>query len=287
LEDNSVGLVFSIAETIVLLRKRRVVLPKVLNPESRRNTMCDDMKGRLVLLASVSTLLFVLTMTASAQTRTVGVHVGNTFRNSYVAYWSSNDPDATIPPAALEINNTEWLEIVITAVSGTNVTAETTSHYRNGTEASGGGWVDVNTGEGLNATLSLISKNLVTGDAIYGSHYADWFINETVPMTYENSVRDTNHINFTLPGPHGSYIENYYWDKETGVSTCYSVRDLNQTGEYTTSSSLELRLVYSSIWVVPEFSSWTPTLLILITFTSATIIVARQRARSRTLRVRP
>ncbi len=120
------------------------------------------MNSRIVLLNLISTfLLLALVVAASAQTRTVGVIVGNKFRYSFAASWSSDDPSATPPSYLVDFNDTQWLEITITAISGTNITGQTTAHYKNGTENTGGVWVDVNTGPGNNVVSLFISAHLV------------------------------------------------------------------------------------------------------------------------------
>src|SRR5512136_2450538 len=121
------------------------------------------MKGKIALFNLLSLfLVFAPVVIASAQTRTVGVSIGNKWRWDSTANWSSDDPNATIPYYLADVNDTEWSEITITAISDTNVTGQGTKHYWNGTETTMDGWVDVDTGEG-NLTLFLISANLTVG----------------------------------------------------------------------------------------------------------------------------
>src|SRR5512136_3092562 len=113
--------------------------------------MKGDMKGDTVLLNLISSLLvFALVMSTSAQTRTVGVNIGNKWRWNSTATWSSDDPNATIPSYLVDVKDTEWSEVTIAAISGarTNVTGQGIKHYWNGTEATVDGWVDVDTGTG-------------------------------------------------------------------------------------------------------------------------------------------
>ena len=98
------------------------------------------MNSRIVLLSLTATfLLFALVVAASAQTRTVGVSVGNTFTYGVTASWSSNDTTATPPSYIVDANNTQSGELSITAISGTNVTVQTTTLYKNSTETTSGG----------------------------------------------------------------------------------------------------------------------------------------------------
>jgi len=241
------------------------------------------MNGRIVLLNLIATfLLLALVVGASAQTRTVGVSVGNKFRYSPTVSWSSNDTSATPSSDLVDANNTLWGEVTVTGISGTNITTQITNHYKNGTEATPmGGWKDVNTGAG-NMTIFVISANLTAGDSVYTS--SSWIINETVLRTYSSVERETNHLNMTLSD--GTQITGYdfYWDKSTGVLVETLQETTNQTGTYTTRSSEDLQIISSNVWTVPEFPTWTPALLILIALTSVTIVIARQRQPKRPFR---
>jgi hypothetical protein len=236
------------------------------------------MNGRIVLLTLTSIfLLLVLVVAAAAQTRMVGVSIHNKFRYSAAASWSSNDPTATPSSSLLEFNNTQWVEFTIIYISGTNVTGQITTHYKNGTENTSGGWVDVNTGDGENMTSFIISANLAPGDTVYNSSQSNApFITETVPRTYLGGVRDTNHLNITSSNGTESYRTDYYWDKSTGVTVELRHGETNQTGGYTTSWSSTAQIISSYLWEVPEFLSWTLVLLMLIVLTSATMIIARR-----------
>ncbi|MCJ7634616.1 hypothetical protein MUP77_19770 [Candidatus Bathyarchaeota archaeon] len=234
-------------------------------------------------------LLLALVVEASAQTRTVGVSVGNKFRYDRTAHWSSNDPNATPSSSpdyarALEYNNTQWREFTVTAISGTNVTGQLTNHYKNGTEDTTGGWIDVSTGMGANLTFFLISANLTAGDSLgtYGPYNTT--ITETVSRTYLSGVRDTNHINSTSSDGTQTYRTNMYWDKSTGVLVGFLSETTNQTGIYITTWSGGTQIISSDVWIVPEFPSWTPALLMLIVLTSATMVIARQKQPKRPFR---
>jgi hypothetical protein len=238
-----------------------------------------NMNSRIVLLNLFAIfLLLALVGAASAQTRTVGVSVGNKFRYNIIVTWSSNDTSATPPSDVVEANNTQWFDVTITAISGTNITTQITNHMKNNTELTGGGWKDVNTGSG-NLTMFFISANLTAGDSVYAS--SSYKINETVPRTYLGGVRDTNHFNMTSPV---IGTQSIYWDKSTGVFVEFLMETTTNMGAYTTTTSIGYQIVSSDLWVVPEFPSWTPLLLILISVTSATIVIARQKQPKRPLR---
>lgn len=244
-------------------------------------------KAGLTILVSI-VVLFALVGAASAQTRTVGVNVGDTFKYSVSVTWSSNDPTAT-PSQELIDENGSQMQFVVTAISGTNVTLELTELFKNGTQIPVGGWVDVDTGDSNSIfTFDLISANLVAGDSIYSSSgsYGAITINETVAKTYPNGVaRDTNHFIMTVPSlGEGLSVEmNYYWDKSTGILVELSTNEVNQTAQYTTTTSMDEQIISSTIWTVPEFPNWILPILTLIVVSSAFTLIARRKQTKRPL----
>ena len=239
------------------------------------------MNNRVILVNLISIfLLLALVVAATAQTRTVGVSLGDKFRYTPIVSWSTNDPSAAPPSSLVDNNNTQWLEVTITAISGTIVNGQTTRHFTNGTETTADGWVDVNTGDGENITTFIISANLPGDASVYtSSPYNAWIINETVPGQYKSGIRETNHLNITSSSGTASYISNSYWDKSTGVMVELILEATNQTDLYTTTWSLDFQIISSDIWTVPEFPTWTPALLMLIALTSATMVTARRKQR--------
>lgn len=250
------------------------------------------MKTKIVLLTLVSVFLLSGTVVTSvaAQPRIVGVNVDDWFKYADITLnWSSNDPNATFPPSdyewLAEMNETEWELLSIVDVSATNITSQITMHYKNGTEETSGGYVDVDTGGGENATFMVISADLNANDTIYTSpEWSDYKINETIFRTYPDSGRETNHINITGEYSYTMnetqhyyyYAMNFYWDRPTGILLEESFEHINQTGELLTTWSFLLRITESNIWVIPEFPTWTSTLLILIVLTVAIVFYKRR-----------
>jgi hypothetical protein len=213
-----------------------------------------------------------MTMLVDAQTRAVGVSVGNWFKyGSIEVAWSSNDPNATAPEFLKLLNETERELILIEGISGTLITTQITDHFKNGTESTSGGSIDVDIGTG-NMTLMAISANLGQNDALYAfGPYSTWRINETITAVYPEGTRQTNHLNLTnqnlATNTYAYGSANYYWDKSTGILTELFAESVNQTGTYSTNWSMLLRLTGSDGWVIPEL----PSLLILPLFMIATL----------------
>lgn len=231
------------------------------------------MKVKIILLTLVSVFLSsTMILVSSAQTRTVGVSASDWFKYDFSFSWNSTDPNAPIPPSLVGLNETEWQMISIVSVSGTNVTGQLTTHFKNGTEKTVADYVDIETGEGKNMTMLVISANLNANDTVYTSGiYSTWKINETTLRAYPDGTRETNHLNITIEIPFPIYIylsSNYYWDKSTGIIVEMSIEGISQEGGYETSWSRSMRIIESNIWIVPEF----PSFLILPLFIIATLL---------------
>jgi hypothetical protein len=239
------------------------------------------------LFALISSLvLFTTVITASAKTGTVGVNEGDWFKyGNITADWHSNDPNAKRPPAIEAYNEIQWVTLTVeyaSPASDTTIVAELKFHYKNGTETTDGGWIEIDSGNG-SLTSWFISANLRAGDPIYPSGSSSpMTINETVFRNYPDGLRETNHINTNLPSnaTQLGYSQDYYWDKSTGVLVENLYQDFNQTGAYTTTSLIQLKITDSKVWAVPEFPRLSSTLLILIVLTPAAVAICKRRARA-------
>lgn len=249
------------------------------------------MKQKRVILHFISTLLLatLILTTASAQERTVGVTEGNWFIYEVEVSWNSNDPDAVYPPQEYEdwatAEVTEWTKMTVTDVSGTNVSVEYLTHFENGEEEFEGGYIDVDTGDDANASLTILSANLGANDSLYSSgDFSVWTINETITKTYPDGVRNTNHLNmtykimWTLDETEHCIFQatNIYWDKETGAIVENSFEFQNQTGELLTTWSVGSRLSDSSIWTIPEFPSYSSMVIMAMIVTVSAIIIEQR-----------
>jgi len=240
----------------------------------------------------VVSLVVVASVTATPA-RTVGVNTGDWIKFADIDItWSSNDPNASKVWYGMDLemfNQTEWMRTEITQVSGTNVTMQSIQHFKNGSDDTSSGWIDVDTGDTVNATTMIISADLNENDAIYTSvDYSDWLINETITRTYPDGARETNHINMTYavnytipPDIEGYYFYsmNFYWDRATGILVEDSFEVINQTGEYLTAWSMVSKITESNVWVIPEFSTWLAWLAAIGTATIAVILGKRKLLR--------
>ncbi len=218
--------------------------------------------------------------------RTVGVSVGNTFNHTVAFSWSSTDPNATIPPYFASLNDTEWISTSIIGVSGTSVTLQMTTHFKNGTDSTQVGITDITTGDG-NVTNWVVAANLNPNDPLYTTgEYSAWKINETIVRTYPGGARNTNHLNMSteinMTGIYQYSSINFYWDKSTGVMVEMSMEMVTQTNPSQTNMLATMKIVESNIWVIPEFPALTPALVVLILLTATVILYKRRLPRTLT-----
>jgi hypothetical protein len=76
---------------------------------------------------------------------TVGVKKGDEFE--YTAYSIFHSDFLDTPPSDLvELNQTEWQKVTVTDVSGSKISVQVLTHFRNGTEDVTDGFCDVDTG---------------------------------------------------------------------------------------------------------------------------------------------
>jgi len=175
------------------------------------------MKGKML----VGSLLWFLLSAALiggiwAQTYVSGVAEGDTFTYDLAGFWSSNDPRATIPQSLLELNETVDYQVKINGISGAEVIAYSAWHFKNGSEASALGNVNIETGVG-SGELLILAANLSANDRIHPKGQDTITINETVVRNYLGEDRETNHVMLSFQENGNTGTLNRYFDRETGM----------------------------------------------------------------------
>jgi hypothetical protein len=107
--------------------------------------------------------------------------------------------------AISDANNTDWMKMEVTQVSGKNVTLHMTAQYTNGTAADEMGLnVNVETGwsneSDTNGNFFLIAGNLQEGDTLPGLDigFGPMKVNKTETRTYLSTSRTVNIVNTTI-----------------------------------------------------------------------------------------
>lgn len=158
------------------------------------------MRKKLAYGLALLSVLLVVSATytpALATTYQLGVQAGNTA--DYTAAISS-------------ISNVTKGHMSVHNATGTIAGLDFTFMYPNGTVATSSSisvMVDVTSTNGSDiGFIFLIAKNLTHGDSVYPT--ATLTINETTTMIVAGANRTVNHL--SLAG-----VDNFYWDKATGV----------------------------------------------------------------------
>lgn len=203
-------------------------------------------------------LTIASTIIVHAETPVVGVSQGDTFEYDMVSHWNSLLTDV-VPPSLVELNQTQWVKITVTEVTGTLIQSQVKTHYRNGTENEEDGACDIDTGD-LAVSPPFIGANLGRNDLVNPAASEPWYINETVTRNYKNGPRETNHLRLESVGTSetvGEFtnIYDYYFDKSTGALVEYTT-EFSYSG---LESITQSKLISSSVWVVEGSDGNQPT----------------------------
>ena len=192
-------------------------------------------KSRLIVFLAL--LLFVIIILAivvftnlgmqPAQAAVPGVAEGDFFTYEVMGIVNSKSSDAEIPSEFINLNNTEWYRVTVTDVSGPEVSIETAQHFKNGTEVTGIGMVNVETGiaSPINGFWAIFASDLKENDRVHPIS-PDWStVNQTITRNYgAGGIRETNAltlINTYVDQDDSSitYTEygNTYFDRQTGM----------------------------------------------------------------------
>ncbi|KON32421.1 hypothetical protein AC478_00275 [miscellaneous Crenarchaeota group-1 archaeon SG8-32-3] len=216
-------------------------------------------------IAAMTILLIFLCLTVAsimivnAETSVVGVSQGDIFEYDIVAEWNSAFTDET-PAELIELNQTEWIRITVTEVSGTVITTDVTTHYRNGTETNSDSACDIDTGDLSGEGPPFIGANLGRNDLVNPVASEPWYINETVTRNYKDGPRETNHLRLEdteVSETVGEFTQifDYYFDKSTGALVEYT-SDFFYSGLRSVTRS---KLISSNVWLADGDSGLQPT----------------------------
>jgi hypothetical protein len=207
-----------------------------------------------------------------AQVRIPGVIQGNYFTYDVIAYWTSSDENASVPADLLEINMTDFYQVSIVSVNGTEITTRTVWAFTNGTQTASMGTIDVSTGESDGGFWAIVAANLGVNDVLHPDGANDIAVNETITTEYLGGARETNRLILSLTGSDsgGNYVEHvdYNFDKVTGMLV--QLNDAKIYSDPTTTITKYWKIKDTSSWLIPEF----PSALILPLLMAVTMIAA-------------
>ena len=228
------------------------------------------MKTNLTITALLLCLLAIASaQSAFAQTAKVGVSAGNTFIYDYTLTWESTDPSATMPNEYVNLQNINSIKLNVVSVEGTLINVDSIKQFKDGTESSQNGNIDVNL-QILEVPYSamIIRADANPGEKVYplGGRTT---LDETESKTYSVGKIDTiRYISEITPQDEIQKTEIFY-DRANGVGLEYNLETTQTSGSYVTTTK-ETLLINS--WVISQPSS-TPNLMLLLIVIPIIVIV--------------
>jgi len=228
-----------------------------------------------LLLTSILTLAYNIRL-VNAELRIVGVKVGDWSKYEAAYNYTTNEP--TSPPfyypwfAYIEYFKTEVL-----SVTGTNITFQTTTYYKDGAEVPQVMWLDIS--GNLIApppffihAILFIAANLIVGDTLTPNP-SSYVINATLMRTYAGAQREVNfvchrsHLSFIRLNPREEFLIDttmyMFWDRATGVlveaNETTSVTNISEG--YETKIFTQMKMKETNIWspmIIPAEVSVNP-----------------------------
>jgi hypothetical protein len=239
------------------------------------------MKTKLLsifIITCLSLPMFLATASSvSAQTILPGVSKGEIFDYSYYLLWNSTDPSAIPPREYIELNNTQQIQLKITAVSGSNINVDYVKLFKNGTRTVESGSINIESGTvTIPAGFLIISANLSKNQRVYPSGGYQ-VISDTVIRSYPSGQRETNIVS----GEDPSDKTVIYFDKIKGVAVSYQHDIIETSDVYTTITTVNMINTNSDVWtVIPEFPVFVIPLLLIFAASLMIVAIKKQKISS-------
>ena len=183
-----------------------------------------------------------------------GVAKGDFFYYEMYGIFTSSNPNAVIEVPAFEQNNTDWVRIDITSVSGSVVYQVYTLHFKDRTEKFEFKTdLDPNKLGRFNFSekgVPICAANLNAGDPLPTVQLA---IKETSIRTYSSGEREANVVSWNISDDWG----RCYFDRKTGMLVdLYRVHSFinSVTGEVVYKADV-VKMTRSSLWEITELSA--------------------------------
>lgn len=230
------------------------------------------LKSAIILACLMSAAFTAPILATAAADYQPGVSAGQ-----WIKYGNLVASGASVSPS---VNDTDWMQIDITDVSGKNVTMHMSGQYKNGTAVNQTSLTDlkynVETGwanTSIGYFVYLIAANLEVSDVVPGTPLGlPMSINKTETRSYLSANRDVNIINITMSIPATTdiaYISVY--DKATGMLLELS---MNMTSTVAPSTNMYMSFsVADTNMFATGWTAWLQDNLIYIVIVIIVIIV--------------
>ena len=243
-------------------------MPRRKNSHSKRYAIVA-VAVIMIILASLAVFYYrINTNKTSASTPNPSISnsplaVGDTFTYKLKGSTVVGSSDVVTPNEFMQYNNTNYYQVTVTGINGTQVYLDTLWQFNNGTQTNSAQIIDRSTGRFAdpNGFSYLYLSNLNVSDLLYPEGTNKLIVNSTSTQTYVNFSRATNCWSeadqfIDSSDPTGNTMRNdfitVYFDKQTGI-----LDNLTRL-EFFTNPQIELittwQLTSSNVWAVNEKS---------------------------------
>jgi hypothetical protein len=211
------------------------------------------------VVATLSTQLSGQKVQTSGSVSSPTLNVGDRFTYKLTGVSVLGSPDAVTPAEFTQYNDTDYYQVTVARINGTQVSLDLLWRFNNGTLIESAQAIDLATGAYADPTgfCYLYPSNLNVKDRLYPEGTSGLIVNGTSPQKFANSTRAANYWSMedqfintgdqTLNTMRGDAIAVYF-DKQTGM-----LDNLTRI-EFFTNPEIELtitwRLTGSNVWAV-------------------------------------
>ena len=214
----------------------------------------------IILIAAVAAFYSGMnSQKAQTSTTNPALNVGDTFTYKLAGSSVLGSTDAVTPEEFMQYNNTDYYQVTVTAINGSQVFIDTTWQFNNGTQITSPQVIDLTTGSSADPTgfSYLYPSNLNVTDLLYPKETSGPIVNSTSTQKFANSSRATNFWSIddqfvdTSDQTGNTMRDDFiavYFDKPTGIL------DKLTRIEFFTNPEIELTITWqltsSNVWAV-------------------------------------
>lgn len=200
-----------------------------------------------------------LTSTINPSESNSPLAVNDTFTYKLEGSTVLGSADVVTPKEFMQYNDTDYYQVSITGISGTQISLNTVWQFNNGTQSRSAQVIDLSTGRiaDTNGFSYLYLSNLNVSDLLYPKGTVKLIVNSTSTQTFAESSRQINNWSeedqfIDSSDSSGNTIRNdfitVYFDKQTGM-----LENLTRI-EFFTNPQIELittwQLTSSNAWAI-------------------------------------
>jgi len=154
----------------------------------------------IILIAAVATFYFGMnSQKTQTSVENPTLNVGDTFTYKLVGSSILGSADVVTPEEFMQYNNTDYYQVNVIGINGSQVSLETRWQFKNGTQITSPQIIDLSTGASATPTgfVYLYPSNLNVTNQLYPEGTNGLVVNSTSAQKFANSTRATNYWSIT------------------------------------------------------------------------------------------